>query len=225
MTSYYVKFMLVRGKSMVSDLERGIIAARKGRKAEAKKLLIRVLKQNNRNEQAWLWLSEAVDTIGEQIACIEQVLRIDPDNTTAKYALKKLKSQPSQRSAGSQPAIGSPSAVEPSLHEQSRRERKPFRLSEMPPHGPQSEAVYHEATMSLPPTSMPAKPKNQHTLLRRAEATPRNLPKTNGTSNRSRPATLKDPNDIPLLPLILFGTLSVTAIGGMLMMLLLVFLG
>lgn len=209
---------------MMSDLERGIIAARKGRKAEAKKLLIRVLKQNNRNEQAWLWLSEAVDTIGEQIGCIEQVLQINPDNITAKHALKKLKSQPSQRSAAPQPAPGLPGAIETPPREQSHRERRPFRLSEMPPHAPQPEAVPHQATMSLPPTSMPAKPKNKQTLLRQAEAAPQNLPKVNGISNRPR-STTKDPDDIPLLPVILFGTLSVTAIGGMLMMLLLIFFG
>lgn len=209
---------------MMSDLERGIIAARKGRKAEAKKLLIRVLKQNNRNEQAWLWLSEAVDTIGEQIACIEQVLQIDPDNTTAKYALKKLKSQPPQHSAGAQPTPGLPGAIETPPHEQSQHERRPFRLSEMPPHAPQPEGMHQQATMALPPSAMPAQLENKHTLLRQAGTAPQNLPKVNGLSNRSR-STTGDPNDIPLLPVILFGTLSVTAIGGMLMMLLLIFFG
>ena len=64
---------------MATLLERGIAAARNGNHAEAKALLTQVLQQNNRNEQAWLWLSEAVDTVGEQITCIEQVLSINPN--------------------------------------------------------------------------------------------------------------------------------------------------
>ena len=59
---------------MTDDLmKQGIAALKAGRKVEARTLLVQVLRQDRRNETAWLWLSGAVDTDAERYACLEEV--------------------------------------------------------------------------------------------------------------------------------------------------------
>jgi hypothetical protein len=72
-------------------LERAIAALNEGRKAEARQLLMQVLRQDRRNEKAWLWMSGAVDTDQERRACLEQVLSINPDNEMARRGLELLR--------------------------------------------------------------------------------------------------------------------------------------
>ncbi len=61
-------------------LQQGISALKTGRKAQARALLVQVVEQDKNNEQAWLWLSGAVDSDAERRACLEQVLSINPRN-------------------------------------------------------------------------------------------------------------------------------------------------
>lgn len=72
-------------------LKRAIAALNEGRKAEAHQLLMQVLRQDRRNEKAWLWMSGAVDTDQERRACLEQVLSINPDNKMARRGLELLR--------------------------------------------------------------------------------------------------------------------------------------
>jgi hypothetical protein len=69
-----------------------------GDKARAKQLLVEIVQAEPRNEQAWLWMSAALDDPGQQRYCLEQVLKIDPANQQAAAALLKLKGP------GSEPA-------------------------------------------------------------------------------------------------------------------------
>lgn len=71
-------------------LEQAMVAARAGRKAEARQLLERVLEADERNEQAWLWMSGVVDDDAERIICLENVLTINPYNETARKGLAAL---------------------------------------------------------------------------------------------------------------------------------------
>jgi hypothetical protein len=71
-------------------MKRGIAALEAGRKAEARTLLVQVLRQDKRNEMAWLWLSGAVDTDAERCACLEGVLALDPHNAVAQRGLEHL---------------------------------------------------------------------------------------------------------------------------------------
>jgi hypothetical protein len=80
-------------------LNRAIIAAKAGRKAEARQLLEAVLDTDERNERAWLWLSGAVDSDEERAICLENVLSINPDNQAARRGLAML------RAAASAPII------------------------------------------------------------------------------------------------------------------------
>jgi len=72
-------------------LNRAIIAAKAGRKTEARQLLEAVLDTDERNERAWLWLSGVVDSDEERIICLENVLSINPDNQAARKGLAVLK--------------------------------------------------------------------------------------------------------------------------------------
>ena len=77
-----------------TTLEQAIGAAKAGRKEEARRLLEAVLDADDRNEQAWLWMSGVVDSDEERIICLENVLTINPNNETAKKGLAALGAEP-----------------------------------------------------------------------------------------------------------------------------------
>jgi hypothetical protein len=72
-------------------LNKAIMAAKAGRKAEARQLLEAVLDTDERNERAWLWLSGVVDNDEERTICLENVLSINPDNQAARRGLAMLR--------------------------------------------------------------------------------------------------------------------------------------
>jgi hypothetical protein len=88
-------------------LARAIAAYKAGRKTEARQLLEQILQQDEANEAAWLWLSGAVETDAQRLACLEQVLAINPDNEVAQRGLAHLRAA---RGAGAQPAPPTPSS-------------------------------------------------------------------------------------------------------------------
>jgi len=71
-------------------LKQGIAALNEGRRAEARRFLAQVVQQDEHNEMAWLWLSGAVDTDAERRVCLENVLKINPNNNMAKRGLERL---------------------------------------------------------------------------------------------------------------------------------------
>lgn len=71
-------------------LNQAIVALKTGDKTEARRLLGNALALDSENETAWLWLSGAVETREERIACLENVLSIDPDNEPARRGLARL---------------------------------------------------------------------------------------------------------------------------------------
>jgi hypothetical protein len=68
-------------------LEQAIVAAKAGRKAEARHLLETLLDADDRNERAWLWMSSVVDSDEERIICLENVLTINPQHEVARRGL------------------------------------------------------------------------------------------------------------------------------------------
>lgn len=74
-------------------LRKGIEAAKASNKAEARRLLGQVVQTNPENEMAWLWLGGVVETIEQQIFCLEKVLAINPDNQMAQRGLNILKAK------------------------------------------------------------------------------------------------------------------------------------
>lgn len=64
-------------------LKQGIAAFKSGQKTKARTLFGQALKQDQRNEKAWLWMSCVMETDEERRACLEKVLAINPSNTAA----------------------------------------------------------------------------------------------------------------------------------------------
>src|SRR4051794_8251497 len=77
-----------RKRNMTDNLlEQGISAALTGRREEARTLLAQVVEADDRNEQAWLWLSGLVEDPEEIRTCLENVLHLNPDNVKAQQGL------------------------------------------------------------------------------------------------------------------------------------------
>jgi ketosteroid isomerase-like protein len=92
---------------MTSDklLKEGIAAFKAGRKKEARELFFQIIELDRGNEQAWLWLSGAVDTDDERRACLEEVLALNPANAVARRGLEHLQAlDPQPQALDPQPA-------------------------------------------------------------------------------------------------------------------------
>ncbi|MEW5871454.1 MAG: tetratricopeptide repeat protein [Chloroflexota bacterium] len=72
-------------------IQQAITEARAGNKANARAILSRAVKQEPGNARAWYLLSQMVDKQEQVIYCLEQVLKIQPDNTKARQRLKDIK--------------------------------------------------------------------------------------------------------------------------------------
>jgi hypothetical protein len=74
-------------------LQAGIAAAKAGERGKARELLQRVVAADESNLQAWLWLSDVVNTLEDQEVCLENVLTLDPNNATARKGLDWVRAQ------------------------------------------------------------------------------------------------------------------------------------
>jgi len=74
-------------------LQAGIEAAKRGQKQQAQTLLLDVVELDERNEQAWLWLSAVMNSLHDKRVALENVLAINPQNTAAQKGLASIKSQ------------------------------------------------------------------------------------------------------------------------------------
>ncbi len=61
------------------------------RRTEALPLLRELIREDGNFEDAWLWMSVAVDEMDQSIICLDNVLRINPDNLQASTALYHLR--------------------------------------------------------------------------------------------------------------------------------------
>lgn len=219
---------------MATLLQQGIEAAKRGEKLKARELLTQVLHADDRSERAWLWLSEVVDTNDERLQCLEQVLHINPNNQAAQLAYNKLKSlslplpppvQPAQ------PAVSQDEAA--SVNGNAAAERRPFRLqagshtaTAAPTLNRQPTVGVNTQVEELPPSITDAispVPRYEGD----AEAEPFEFPTLDQTISAPQQKAARASSaseNLPLLPMLLFGTLSVTAVGGLAMIVLLTLL-
>jgi tetratricopeptide (TPR) repeat protein len=58
---------------------------------EALSILRQLIREDKDFEYAWLWMSVAVDDVNKSIVCLENVLRINPENRIAAGALYRLR--------------------------------------------------------------------------------------------------------------------------------------
>src|SRR5690606_18371428 len=62
----------------------------KKQREQARQLLFQVTVLDETNVHAWLWLSSVVDDTADKIACLENVLLLEPEHGTARAALARL---------------------------------------------------------------------------------------------------------------------------------------
>jgi tetratricopeptide (TPR) repeat protein len=71
----------------------GVAAARAGKRAEARELLLRVVDADENNVRAWLWLSDLVTTLEDREVCLQNVLTLDPQNEAAQLGLARVRAE------------------------------------------------------------------------------------------------------------------------------------
>jgi tetratricopeptide (TPR) repeat protein len=74
-------------------LERGITAFKEGESALARDLLLAVVEKDEKNESAWLWLSEVVESPEDKEICLRNVLVLNPENQLAQQRIGRFTSQ------------------------------------------------------------------------------------------------------------------------------------
>jgi hypothetical protein len=61
------------------------------RREDARRLLRQLIQEDNNFEDAWLWMSVAVDSLDQSSLCLDNALRINPDNSEAAGALYRIR--------------------------------------------------------------------------------------------------------------------------------------
>lgn len=74
----------------MGDLQQAITVIKAGDKAGGKQLLIEVIKANPHNEVAWLWMGQVVSADEERRKCLQNVLKLNPNNKVAKRGLAMI---------------------------------------------------------------------------------------------------------------------------------------
>jgi tetratricopeptide (TPR) repeat protein len=96
--------MAVDNRAMQRRLKDGVEAIKSGNRVRGRDLLLRVVQQDRNMEEVWQWLYQAVDEPHEKMRALENVLRLDPQNSEANQALVGLRQ--------TQIAAGSPNSDE-----------------------------------------------------------------------------------------------------------------
>jgi hypothetical protein len=71
-------------------LQLGIQAAKKGNRPGARVMLQQVIDADKTNERAWLWMAAIAETSEDRRRYLNAVLRLNPENPTARRELEKL---------------------------------------------------------------------------------------------------------------------------------------
>ncbi len=126
---------------MTDDLLRQAIEAIKsGDKQRGREFIAEILKTDRGNEQAWLWLTQTDISHEQKIKSLQQVLRINPDNETAKEGLAKLQGPPKPQSGLLKPRT-SKTALTPAPPPPAPEPFSPAPESFSPPPSEQAQTV------------------------------------------------------------------------------------
>jgi hypothetical protein len=79
---------------MTDNIQEAIELIKSGKKADGGRILSVIVKKHPDTELAWQWLSVCVVPEEQKRYCLNQVLRINPQNVNAKKALESLDFQP-----------------------------------------------------------------------------------------------------------------------------------
>jgi hypothetical protein len=84
-----------QGRLFMEDLlQQGIAACKAGKRDQARKIFITVVKQSPDSERAWGWMNNVCNTDQERIHCLKQIVRINPKNEKAQQRLNQLLAPP-----------------------------------------------------------------------------------------------------------------------------------
>lgn len=83
-------------------LEQGIAAYKAGKRDEARKIFIALVKQEPNNERAWGWMYMVANNDQEKIHCMKEALRINPKNEKAMQLLSQITDKQPSFSASTQ---------------------------------------------------------------------------------------------------------------------------
>ena len=61
------------------------------RRDEAVQMLRALISEDHNFEDAWLWMSVAVDSLDQSSICLDNVLRVNPQNSEAASALHRIR--------------------------------------------------------------------------------------------------------------------------------------
>lgn len=75
----------------VDRLLDAIELVKEDRRQDAQQLLRQLVNEDSDFEDAWLWLSVAVDDIDKSAVCLDNVLRVNPGNQCAAGALSRIR--------------------------------------------------------------------------------------------------------------------------------------
>jgi hypothetical protein len=75
----------------VDRLMDAIDLLKEDRRREAIHILRGLIREDNDFEDAWLWMSVAVDSLDQSSICLDNVLRINPQNGEAAGALHRIR--------------------------------------------------------------------------------------------------------------------------------------
>ena len=73
-----------------SMLQEALSAIQAGNRVRARDLITRMLKNSQDNPDYWIWMSAVVDTYKERSFCLNQALKLDPQNAAAKRGLAMM---------------------------------------------------------------------------------------------------------------------------------------
>ncbi len=68
----------------------GIRLLKGGGRQQAERALRIAVSENERSVEAWLWLSQAVESEGEKMTCLLKVMELDPRNAFARQQLNSI---------------------------------------------------------------------------------------------------------------------------------------
>lgn len=61
------------------------------RRKEAEQVLRQLINEDGNFEDAWLWMSVAVESLDQSSVCLDNVLRVNPENSDAAQALHRIR--------------------------------------------------------------------------------------------------------------------------------------
>ncbi len=73
------------------ELKQAVAFVMAGKRDEAIPILKTIIKADRNNEQAWYWLSSCADKSEDKKYCLQEVLRINPNNSLAKNVIEQIR--------------------------------------------------------------------------------------------------------------------------------------